>query len=141
MTKRKLTKPQIRQRAEEIVEKLLSDHDMVVLGFVRQILAEKVPKPLGRRVDPNWSIYKDMARELRSGRIQHVSAAGAEFAPRVEGVSEKTAADTLRKTYPKYKEALYEELDAEEAAARKGEPSVEAILDRALSADLETWDL
>lgn len=144
MSKSKLTKPQIRQRAEEVVEELLREHGPEVLGVIRQLLAERVQKPKGRRVEPNWPIYLEMARSLKSGKAQHVAEAARKVAHRIEGVSEGTAVERLRKGYPKYRAGLEAELAAEAASAgedREADDLKASILERAFKEDVDTWDL
>lgn len=144
MTKSKTPKPLVRQRAEEAVEKLVEEHDEDVLGVIRQLLAERVKKPLGRRAEPNWPIYLEMARSLKSGKAQHVKGAARKVAHRIKGVSEDTAVERLRKGYPKYRVELEAELAAEAASAgedREVDDLKASIFERAFKEDVDTWDL
>ncbi len=143
MGKSKLTKPQIRQKAKEIVGELLEEHGEEICAAVLQELSGRVQKPRGRRAADNWDLYLEMGRRLASGRAKDVTDAAGSQAHRIEGVSRGTAINRLRTNYPKYKLEVEAELRAEaeneEETLRRAER--DAVIDRAFEEDVEAWDL
>ncbi len=125
------------------MKRLREEYDDEVLGLVRQLLADQVKKPSGRRVEADWSVYKEMAKRLASGEANSVSDAARQLAHKISGVAESTAIGRLRNNYSKYRAALEAEL-AEEASAKAASTDsshIDSIIDRAFEEYVEPWDL
>jgi len=143
MAKSKLTKPQIRQKAKEIVDGLLADLGEEICAAIRQELSGRVQKPKGRRPAANWDLYLEMGRRLASGMAKDVIDAARSQAHRIKDVSWDTAVNRLRTNYPKYKLEIEAELRAEaedeEGLRRRAEK--DAAIALAFEEDVEAWDL
>jgi len=136
-----LSKAKCRQIAAEVVDRLEKEYPRVVLGMIRQILADRVPKPKGRRVEADWEALLEMTRLLRDGGAKSVRAASRMVSDKVEGTSPEAIVDRLRSAYREYKEELLEELAEEDPVARAVAARRAADIKRAFEEGIEPWDL